>query len=299
MPTATPTPGGATTLLRDDFNGTSLNGGTWGTYSEQQTLQRTRFGFTPAIVNENGNGFARMRLDTYNPGSVGDFKGTEIFSRLRFPRGNGLELSARLRAPGLPPGIIAAFFGIYDRFEGTPSDSTYRKDEIDFEILTAQQEQFSPPNARNRLYLNTWNDWNISNQFDENDAPDGTNRLNDDKTYAPSVSPGYDYANFNIYTIRWYPDRIEFYVNGLLEREEREVKTDDDLSVHFNMWTGNPDFRQAYSASLQPATTPGANQTFTFDVDYVTVTRLGTTNARTALKLTAPPSPRFKSYRSR
>ena len=298
-PTATPIPGNPRILLDDQFDGAALDGGKWGTYSKDQTLQRTKFGFTPAIVSEGATRFARMRLDSFNPDSVGSFKGTEIFSRQRFPRGNGLEMTARLRAPGLPPGIIVAFFGIHDRYEGTPSDDTYRKDEIDYEILTAQQEQFSPPNTRNRLYLNVWNDWNLRNQFDENDGEDGTNRLNDDKTYAPAKAPGYDYANWNIYTIRWYPDRTEFYLNGVLERTEREVRPDEDLSVHFNMWTGITDFRLAYSASLQPANSAAANASYTFDVDYVVVRDLTGTSALSALKLATPPAARFKSYRSR
>ncbi len=303
-PVATPT-GSSATLLRDDFNGGALNSVTWGTYNSTQTLQRTRFGFTPAIVSEGGTSFARLRLDSYNPNEPGRFKGTEIFTKQRYARGNGLEMTARLRAPGLPPGLILAFFGIYDRYVGTPeNDNTYRKDEIDFEVLTAQTEQFSPA-ARNRLYLNTWNNWTLANQFDGNDDGDST-RVNDDKTYGPSRSANYDYANWNIYTIRWYPGRIEFYVNGVLERTETEVQTDDDLSVHFNMWTGTPDFNQAYSASLQPANSASGNQTYTFDVDYVVVTDLSAGN-RTAAgrttsairKLTPPPSAILKSYRSR
>lgn len=297
-PTPVPTSTGPALLLRDDFSGTSLSSATWGIYSEDQTLQRTKFGFTPAIVNEDGVSFARMRLDSYNPRYVGSFKSTEIFSRQRFARGQGIEMTARLRAPNLPPGLILAFFGIFDRFNGPPSDATYSKDELDFEILTAQQEQFSPADSRNRLYINTWNNWNLSNQFDENDEGD-TTRLNDDKTYAPALSPGYDYGNWNIYTIRWLPDRTEFLVNGTLERIEREVNPDEALSVHFNFWTGNPDFRQAYSESLQPARTRDANKTYSFDVDYVTVTDLAGTGARTARQFAAPPSAGLKSYRSR
>jgi len=300
-PTATPIPSNPRIRLNDQFDGAALDSGKWDIYRKNQTLQRTKFGFTPTIVSEGSTSFARMRLDSFNPDSPGSFKGTEIFSRERFPRGNGLEMTARLRAPGLPAGIIAAFFGIHDRFlENTPpSDDTYRKDEIDFEILTAQQEQFSPLGTRNRLYLNVWNDWNLRNAFDENDAEDGTNRLNDDKTYAPAKAPGYDYANWNIYTIRWFPDRTEFLVNGVPERTEREVRPDENLSVHFNMWTGITDFRQAYSADLQPANSEADNKIYTFDVDYVTVTDLTGTSAQSPRIFATPPAARFKSYRSR
>ena len=304
-PTPTPgtTPGGGSSniLLSDGFNGSSLDQNLWGIYTADQTLQRTKFGITPQIINEGGTTYARMRLESFNASAPGTFKGTEIFTKQRFPRGNGLEMTARLRAPGLPPGLILAFFGIYDRYTDTSNqnDTTYRKDEIDYEILTAQQEQFSPAGGRNRLYLNTWNNWNLSNRFDEDDENNGSERLNDDKTYGPSKTADYDYANWNTYTIRWYPDRIEFYVNGVLERTENEVNPTQDLSVHFNIWTGMSDFRQAYSASLQPASSQADSKTYTFDVDYVTVTNLGATSARTARKIATPPAANLKSYRSR
>lgn len=264
----------ARVLLRDDFSAATLNSSVWGTYDESQSLQRTRYGFIPQIISEGGTRFARLRLDSFNPNFPGRFKGTEIFSRTRFPRGNGLEISARLRAPNLPPGIIFAFFGIYGRYNGVPSQATFLKDEIDFEFLTAQQEQFSPLGRRNRVYSNIWDNWNLRDGYD-GDNIDTQKSARTDKTYAPAQNSAYDYANWNTYTIRWFPDRTEFLVNGILERTEREVRPTEALSIHFNMWTGNPDFEQAYSASLVPATSAQTNQSHFFDVDFVTVRDIG------------------------
>lgn len=286
-------------MLRDGFGGTSLDGNLWGTYDESQSLQRTRFGFSPQIISEGGLSFARLQLDSYNPDFRGQFKGTELFSRRRFARGNGLEISARLRAPNLPPGIIFAFFGIYDRFTGTPSDATYLKDEIDFEFLTAQQEQFSPGGKRNRLYLNIWDRWNLRDGFDIDDIDTPTS-VRTDKTYALAKDASYDYANWNTYTLRWFPDRTEYYLNGVLERTEREVRPTESLSVHFNMWTGTPDFNQACSASLVPATSAGANKSYFFDVDFVTVRDIGGgASARSARQMTQPLPSTFRAIRTR
>ncbi|PQV65226.1 Glycosyl hydrolases family 16 [Abditibacterium utsteinense] len=296
---STPAPPTSALLLRDDFDGTSLNSNMWGHYDESQSLQRTYFGFSPQLLSEGGTSFARLRLDAYNPTHRGQFKGTEIFSKRRFARGNGLEMSARLRAPNLPPGIIFAFFGIYDRFTGTPSDATYLKDEIDFEFLTAQQEKFSPPGQRNRLYFNIWDNWNLRDGFDGDDI-DTQKSARTDKTYAPAKDPNYDYGNWNTYTLRWFPDRTEFYLNGVLERIEREVKPDDALSVHFNMWTGTPDFEQAYSTSLVPATASENNKSYFFDVDFVSVKDIsGGAQAQNAREMAAPLPSSFKAIRSR
>jgi hypothetical protein len=298
--TTTPTtPPVSGQLFFDDFNASSLNTGSWGVYNSSQSLQRTRFGFTPELLNEGGTSFARIRLDSYNPQFPGQFKGTEIFTRQRFARGEGLEFSARLRGPNLPPGIIFAFFSIYDRFNGTPSDATYSKSEIDYEFLTAEQEQFSPAGQRKRLYLNIWDDWNLRDGYDGDDV-NTTISTKTDKTYRLASDPNFDWANWNTYTIRWFPNRTEYILNGVLQRTETEVKPDEDMSIHFNIWTGTPDFNQAYSASLQPASSSGANRSYFFDVDNMRVRRLGAAITAQSNAVQEQPLPAgAKSYRNR
>ncbi len=298
LPTPTPTPPPVTQqLLTDDFSGPTLDYSQWGIYSSNNRLQRTRFGFEPEMRRENDLSFARFRLDSFNPDSPGDFKGTEIFSYQRFERGQGVEYEARLRAPNLPPGVIFAFFTIYDRFNGAPSDTTYTKTEIDYEFLSAEMEQFSPRGQRKRLYLNVWDDWTVRDGFDQDDINTADNARRD-KTYQLASDPNFDWANWNTYTIRWLPDRTEFLLNGRIERVEREVRPDEAMSVHFNIWTGTPDFAQAYSASLQPAAAAEANQSAFFDVDYVRVRRLGSPAVRIAPR-EQPLPPGVKSYRTR
>ncbi len=279
-PTPTPPPTGGGQLLFDDFSSATLNSTVWNRYSDQQQLQRTRFGNNGINLSEDGTSFTRLTLDSYNPSAPGQlFRGTEIFTRNSYRVGNGLEAETRLRAPNLPSGLIGAFFLINDSYIG-PFDeagTNYRKDEIDFEFVTKQQEEFG---GRNRLYTNVWNDWSQPRfGFDGNPDPeDSSGRNNDDLVYSPSVDPSYDYAGWNIYKVRWFPDRTEFYVNDRLERVEREVKPDKALSLHFNFWTPTSDFVQAFSGNLPGPVSTADNpdrRTYQFDVDYVRVTSLG------------------------
>ena len=289
-PTATPTP---RTVFFDDFSGSSLNGGNWGTYTANQELQRTRFGRTPQLLDESGTSFARLAIDTYNPNSPGTFHGTEIFTRNRFERGNGLEIEARLRGPITQPGIVFAFFTIYDRYDGAVNINNYRKTEIDFEFLTAEQEQFSPAGQRRRLYLNIWDDWNEPRDGFDGDDVETPSRRRDDKTYGLSTQNDFDWGNWNTYTIRWFPDRTEFLLNGVVQRTEREVLPDEAMSVHFNIWSGIPAFAQAYSPNFAAVTNAAQNRSFAFDVDFVRVRELGAsgTRARSFLRYEIPPGP--------
>ena len=305
--TPTPVPAGGGQLLFDDFNSSTLNSAVWDRYKNPQQLQRTLFGNNGTNLSENGTSFTRLTLDSYNPDAPGRlFRGTEIFTKNSYLVGNGLEAEARLRGPNLPSGLIFAFFLINDRYiDGSGSfESRYRKNEIDFEFLTKQQEDFG---GRNRLYTNIWNEWNQQLYgYDGNPAPENTpNRDHDDLVYQPSVDSNFDYANWNTYKVRWYPDRTEYYVNDNLERTEREVRPSGALQLHFNFWTPTSDFAQAFSGNLPGPVSSADNpdrRTYQFDVDYVRVTALGggANSARVATGAQAAQQlPAFlKSYRT-
>ena len=287
-PTATPiNPTGGGQLLFDDFTSPTLNAGVWDRYTpaNSQPLQRTGFGNNSLNMTENGTSFTRLTLDAYNPDAPGQlFRGTEIFTRNSYTVGNGLEAEARIRAPGLPPGLVCAFFLINNRFVGAPTAANDRKNEIDYEILTEQEERFG---GRNRLYTNVWSNWNAGLYGFDSDPTEQNkpSRDHDDQVYQPSVDPSYDYANWNVYKIRWYPDRTEFYVNGKLERVEKEVKPDQGLSLHLNFWTPTGDFNQAFSGKLSgPVPSADNYRSYNFDVDYVRLTALtaGAGSARLA-----------------
>jgi len=270
--------------FNEEFNGASLNLSNWGVYGSSQELQRTRFGTTPQIITENGVNFARLTLDTYNPNNSNRFRGTEIYTLNRFPRGNGLEIEARLRGPINQPGIVFAFFTIYDRYNGASTPANYSKSEIDYEFLTAEQEasKFPPGGQSRRLYLNVWDDWNeVRDGYDGDDDPTPS-RLHDDKTYGLSTfGSNFNWKGWNTYKIRWYPNKIEYVLNDVVQRTETRILPDEDMSVHFNIWSGNSSFDQAYSEGFNP-TNEANNQTFNVDVDYLRVRSLSGTTANSA-----------------
>src|SRR5688572_16198687 len=100
-----PVPAHAADLLRDDFNGATLDQGKWGIGT--WLLGRTQLAFTPQVTG----GMARLRLDTYNPGNNSLLRGTEILSDLPFTRGSGIEYEARVRTnPVSTGGTVTSFF---------------------------------------------------------------------------------------------------------------------------------------------------------------------------------------------
>jgi len=136
-------------IVRDEFNGGSLNGSIWniGTWS----LGRTQLGFTPQITS----GMGRLRLDTYNPSNPGgSFKGTEIWTNAQYTRGtNGIEMEARVRVNALPSGLVTSFFTYGARTQFTPPLA----DEIDFEHVSKTMN--AAPAGSKPILLTTWNDY--------------------------------------------------------------------------------------------------------------------------------------------
>ena len=127
-----------TVLFHDDFNGTSINSSLWNLGTWQ--LGRTQLGNAPVVAN----GIARMTFDTYR------FAGTEIWSKGSFPRGNGLEIAARLRLNHLPDGLVTSLFTY------TYNNQTRRSDELDIEILS---KQVNATAGGDPILFTTWNDW--------------------------------------------------------------------------------------------------------------------------------------------
>src|SRR5205085_4877715 len=107
-----------TVVLRDDFNGASLNSSVWGVGNWK--LGRTQLGSTPVVTG----GIARLPFTNYR------LTGCEIYTNQNFALGNGVEFEARVRMTGLPKGLVSAMFSY--NTAGSLSD------EIDIEILSKQ-----------------------------------------------------------------------------------------------------------------------------------------------------------------
>jgi hypothetical protein len=251
LPTATPTP---QVILRDDFN--HFDTERWFVYTSDFSIGRTRFGGQPAIMTDpDGTRFVRLALDTYHPEFPGTHcRGTEFMSRRDFALENGKEFVARIRQSNVRRGLVAGFYtyGARGRF-GQPG---YLSDEIDFELLGNL--------PLNVPLMTCWNDWNT--RYEPGGRNDGFHHSSEG-----DAVPDLDVREWNVYKIRWFNDRIEWYVNDHLVRSERHVLPDEPMHVQFNLWAAAQDWQDAYDADLSLAHDDQATQSYYYDVDYVEV----------------------------
>ena len=242
------------TLWQDDFSGTSYNPtGAWSAFDSSQGLGRTQFGLTPTIEREGDLSFARLKLRTFNDLAPDKVRGTEIFSKQAFSVGAGLEVSMRVRASNLRSGVVYAPYLYSER--GRWPDG-YLKEEVDFEFVAKQ--------GANKIWSNIWNDWN--SRYGSDDGVHNKSSL--------LTVPGMNLNNWTTYATRWYPDRVEWSVDGVVVRTEKGVVPDDPMSVHFNVWAPSSGWGLAYDGALQPTTDLAQNVESALDVDWVRVTRL-------------------------
>lgn len=240
-------------LLFDDFDGGALDAQVWGV-GDWWISTRSKLGAQPILDSEGGTSFVSMTMDTYHPEYPGSFfLCSEIYSHTSFARGKGLELEARVRVLDVPSGAVCSFF-TFARIGDWPG----LKDEIDFEILTRQ-----PVDS---VLCTSWDDW----------VEEGTLAYNDGIHHKDAfpVVPGYDYRNWNTYTMRWLNNRIDWYVNDVLVNSFNVPLPDLATPVRFNFWASGIEWVDAYDAILQPVSDPDSNSTYYYDIDYVRVTAL-------------------------
>ena len=281
-PTATPLPG---VVFSDEFDAGRLDSGKWTVLDRSNTLQRTEFGNQP-VFSQDGDGtrFMRLKLDTFLPdggakaGGLVELFGTQVVANSKIDRGNGVEFQAKMRMTNPnQPGLVGAFFlfGQKGNFGGTPPLSF---DEIDHELLT-NAFVANPPYT----WTNIYNDFRVpqpglptGDRYDDLTKNDGQPR---------PIQSGFDKGGWNVYRIVWKPGQVQWFING----SDQPIATDttgrvpdDALGVRFNLWAAAAPpigWADAYSAALQAASTPGANQTFSLDVDWVRVRSLGATTS--------------------
>jgi hypothetical protein len=241
-------------LFSDDFSGSSLDPMKWNVTNGYETVQLTQWGQAPDLGKDaDGTTYARVSLSTYNPNpeKTGKFYlGTQFHSIDRWNVKTGLEYEVRLRINKVPAGLVLGFFSYGDA--GIWKD-TYQKTETDFEFLTVQ-------NSR-KVWLHIWDNWNPLRQGPE------AGQLYD-------ATIDWNNGAWNVYKIRWYPDRTEWIVNDVIIRTEHEVRPGSPMGVWFNAWGPEPEWPDAYDPSLKPVSTLEENKTHSYDVDYVKVRRI-------------------------
>ncbi|RYX84940.1 glycosyl hydrolase family protein [bacterium] len=276
-PTATPLP----SVFSDEFNSGSLDRSKWTTLTTTSSLQRTQFGNQPRFAQDSdGTRYMRLPLDTYVPDAavrqagVLQMYGTEVAANQKITRGTGIAFEARTRLSNPERGgLITSFFmfGQKGNFNGTPP-LTF--DEIDHEVLT-NGLLATPPYT----WTNSYNDFIIP----QTGYPSGDSYFDSTKTIAlpEPFTTGYSAGNWNVYRVEWKPGQVQWFINNQLIRTETSgVVPDDSLGVRFNIWAAQAPplgWEAAYDATLTPAQTSSANQTYTLDVDWVRVRTLAST----------------------
>ena len=249
-----------TTPFLDDFSGPLSSN--WAVVGSSQSLQRTQFGNTPTMRRDaDGTTYTQLRVDTYNSDS--GFRGRKVRGIEMYTDQNwslpatgtgGIEYEARVRVKNSVPGLVAGFFTY--GYRGTYPD-TYIADEVDFETLTKL--------GTNQVWLNIFDDWRPS--------PYTAGPSRSTKT---TVS-GLNWSNWTVYKVRWFRDRTEWLVNGVLARTEPNpsagtpILPKDPMGVRFNLWVPDAGWTDAYDAGIVPTSDPMANVSYTFDVDYLSV----------------------------
>ena len=265
-----PTIASAQVLFQDDFNGTSLNTAEWFERPRpvSNPLGRTQTGSSPII----DGGVARLQFDTYNPNAPGMlFSGTEILSLTKYsldaPGVQGLEFETSMRVdPSLPNGLVAAFFTFgRDGFTSAGDGGVGGFDEIDFEILSNLINEPVTSGNTQEILINTF---------------DGqTNGLTEELGPELIDISSINLADFNTYTIRWFTDKIEWFINDqelftLTESEGAAELADSEKGIHLNLWAPNSNFSLAFDSELTPTSDPELNESYSMEVDYVRITAI-------------------------
>ncbi len=222
----------------EDFTGSSVDETIWA-YPIGDASFNGRTQMRAGYPNVS-NGLLHLQLDTYNPtgNPVGQsFYGSEIHTRGAAEHGTGLiaEIRARMVAP--VKGLVGGAF-LYSFFPATQTHS-----EIDFELLS---------NLPNKVQTNIYH----------------LEPLGEGHPEFGSLSP-FDVTQFNNYRIEWWPDRVRWYVNNQLIRENTTFIPQQALALYLNFYAPSCDWVSACDANLLPASKAEDNQSYTFDVDWV------------------------------
>ena len=240
-------------LLQDDFGtqGTHPDYSKWTTLTGPASfLGRTQLtDWTPGgggqfVVGANG---AQLALNTFNPTGFSLF-GTHANSLASFqPTANTtIQFDTRLQLTSLQPGLV---YGMY--FYGCPGPCATQHDEIDIELVTNALAGSSPLQVQLNRYANE-------------PLGAGNGGLVD-------LPNGFDPLAAHTWTMLWSLSSIEYLVDGVLLGTETTHVPQGPMQVNEIAWGPASDWPAAYSASLQPVSSAGANQSFVGLLTNVTV----------------------------
>jgi beta-glucanase (GH16 family) len=262
----------AVILLRDDFDGTSLDPEKWQCrdVNNSRVSGITQFRDCPDV----NNGFLTITHHTYNPYEPNQTcLSQEIFTKARYEPNNALEFTARIRLrPPIGNGLVAGFYVYMDK-PISESDPNLINDEIDFEFLTNQINNPYPAFLGDRVFTAVYND------FDQS----WMNHLKHwwDNPTVPKIiieeRPQLDLTQFNIFKIRWLGDRVEWYWDpndgkgDILIYKTSNVLPDEAMALYLNFWASDELWGIAWDENLKPAAGPKDDAVSFLDFDFVEV----------------------------
>ncbi|MCX6824497.1 MAG: family 16 glycosylhydrolase [candidate division SR1 bacterium] len=242
---ATVTVKGQTTvnIFRDLFNGTSINSAwwyipTWTGPSDGTYVGRTQFRCIPAALPSIINDNVYVNLETYNPTGFSMY-GTDLITQKTFAPGNGLIISIRAKINNpMIGGIVAGLFS----FDLIPPSNTIHN-EIDWELLT---------NQSNYVHTNIYNNEPLGVGH-----PDSSQIVN-------------QITDYHVFMIRWLPNEVTWYIDGILVRTSTNVPT-APTHFHLNMWAPAQEWSSAYNVALQPTNVQADNQIYSLLIDSIRI----------------------------
>lgn len=248
-------------LFRDNFDGNDIDQEKWNCPADLlHGWTRTRG------CPEVSEGIARFEHHLYNPDQPGvHCLSQEINSRAYFARGDGVEFEAKVRVETEPPiidGLVMSFFSYMDEVV----DGHRENDEIDFEFLSNQINDPPEPEGHRVIiasYNDFWGQWV-------------------DPTYRITANPvvlSLNLGEWNVFKMRWWPDRIEWYwINDAGEDALIYciccAVPDQPMFVAFNFWAATCIWPLACDPNLEPPDNPGNDVVSYYEVDYVVVTQI-------------------------
>jgi beta-glucanase (GH16 family) len=189
--------------FREDFSSERLSIFRWGT----PTFTLYNFKADPDMVtNKKGINYLRLGSSESNIFPTGF-----IYTKDHFPYGS---YSARIKVSDVP-GAVGSFF-VCTQIAKIFSDGTH--DEIDFEFITAK------PNA---VLMTTW--FLASGMEGSQQTPSHNSFLWEE--------PSFDIRNWHEYRFDWYPDRVDFYIDGIKRWTSTKAIPKREMQIAFHIYT--------------------------------------------------------------
>jgi beta-glucanase (GH16 family) len=239
-------------LLKDDFNGPTVDTGLWhmptwqspsdGTFIGRTQLAVTQNSGLPAIVGSS----VLIPIQTHSPRGGNSFYGTELISNREFPLGQGLDIKVRAKISTTDhPGLVGGIF-LYTLKAG----SNTLHDEIDFEFLTNRPDQ-----VQTNIYGNE--ELGIGHaEF----RPFATGLMSD----------------YHTYEIQWRKGKVSWLIDGKVVRTTTEHVPAGPMQFYLNNWAPDRYWPQAFNPEIQPVKEAASNAVLdALTVDSVTIRSLG------------------------